>query len=267
MVFWKRTADFMQSSINATLSWLLPAAGVEAHLFKEKNNNNFSATFWPSPNKYFDSWSQLFLTLMLLCSSIDSERPVAQEEEHTAPALVFYEDYSPPAHRETRAKLNKNKNKGSATTYIQFALLKGMWRNRTSEASEAETECRINLTTTGRSSSCTAASVAMTASRTWKSRKLLRAQWPVCVFICVCAFVEHNSTSDSKDEVRLRLERASRIGTVSWVFSWSNELQTEARKTWKPQTDGNNYRKMEVLSYLLELSGDIIVLGVFQYLR
>lgn len=33
MVFWNLTVDFMPSKINATLSWLLPAAGFEAGLF------------------------------------------------------------------------------------------------------------------------------------------------------------------------------------------------------------------------------------------
>lgn len=39
---------------------------------------------------------------------------------------------------------------------------------------------------------------------------------------CVCV------TSFNREALRFRLERASRIGTVSWVFSWSNVLQRKA---------------------------------------
>lgn len=35
MVFWNRTADLMQSSINEMLSWLLPAAATEADLHQK----------------------------------------------------------------------------------------------------------------------------------------------------------------------------------------------------------------------------------------
>lgn len=36
IIFWNRTADLMPSNINATLSWLLLAAGVEADLFQNQ---------------------------------------------------------------------------------------------------------------------------------------------------------------------------------------------------------------------------------------
>lgn len=41
-------------------------------------------------------------------------------------------------------------------------------------------------------------------------------------------------TSMSSEELRLRLERASRMGTVSWVFSCSSELP-KAERGLKPR--------------------------------
>ncbi len=38
IVFWKRTADLMPSSINEMLSWLLPSAGVEAGLIQKQTD-------------------------------------------------------------------------------------------------------------------------------------------------------------------------------------------------------------------------------------
>lgn len=36
MVFWNRTADLMLSNMNVTVSWLLPAVGVEVDLLQNQ---------------------------------------------------------------------------------------------------------------------------------------------------------------------------------------------------------------------------------------
>lgn len=59
------------------------------------------------------------------------------------------------------------------------------------------------------------------------------------------------------------------MGTVNWVFSWSNKLQ----RTVKIISDSETTHAVQEpqicsrdLLYILELSGYIVVLGVFQYL-
>lgn len=72
----------------------------------------------------------------------------------------------------------------------------------------------------------------------------------------------------SSEELRFRLERASRMGTVSWVFSCSSELQTAERDLKPRVNDAVSHRSSHATECnTLELFGDVIVLGVLQYLR
>lgn len=102
------------------------------------------------------------LTLLGQCSWCDSLRPAAREGQHTAPAPASCAGCTPPKQRETCEETMSTKS-------IRLQLLLEVFLSDailTSYASADVAECRMNLTTTGRSSSCTAARVAMTAPRT-----------------------------------------------------------------------------------------------------
>lgn len=106
------------------------------------------------------------LTLLGQCSWCDSWRPAAREGQHTAPAPASCAGCTPPKQRETSEETMSTKQPDCLKFFchtVSDAIL-------TSYASADVAECRMNLTTTGRSSSCTAARVAMTAPRTWDRR-------------------------------------------------------------------------------------------------
>lgn len=157
--------------------------------------DNFLKPYKYSSQQTYDCIVICVFTRLLICSWCGSERPATREGERTAPAAASYEDYWPP----TFAKIKVQWLKYICKIWVVFFFFKWLWPPTSCE-SAADTECRMNLTTTGRSSSCTADNVAMTAARTCDTRlstfSLILLMTPCCkaVFLLPQPAVMHSGS-------------------------------------------------------------------------
>lgn len=199
MVFWNRIADFMTSKTKATLSWPLLHDGTLEDLssdnkIKNKTSRtryiyNFLFVFqgiktvilvWEgqmrvskwnkkSRKNSYPDMALLFIRLWEACNTAGKthcSNSSFLRRSHTT--WGAWKDMSiTTALQEIHLKLSTRIKTFLWTKHKLKVIHKGQFRGLTSLASDAEMECKMNLTITGRSSNCTAERVPITTSRTW----------------------------------------------------------------------------------------------------